>query len=233
MKKTKAVLNWSGGKDSSLCLHRALRTGTYEIPFLFTTVYEPDDRIAQHGVRRALLERQAESTGLALRIMGLPALPSMETYNSVMKKNLTGFKNEGIHASIFGDINLEDLRAYRENQLAEAGIEGVFPLWNLPTGRLAEEFIGLGFKAIVVCIDGLRLDSSFTGREYDRSFLGDLPGDVDPCGENGEFHTFVYDGPIFQKPVPFTRGEIIYREYTPPEGQYEAGFWFCDLVPEQ
>ncbi|MEX1137307.1 MAG: diphthine--ammonia ligase [Balneolales bacterium] len=247
MTKTKALFNWSGGKDSSICLHKTLQSGEYDIPFLFTTVNAKYERITQHGVRTELLRTQAENIGLPVKIMTLPDTPTMENYNQMMKETLTGFKKENIKASIFGDIFLEDLRRYREERLQEIGFKGVFPLWKQDTQKLAEEFIEEGFKAIVVCIDGSRLDKSFAGREYDKTFLEDLPDEVDPCGEHGEFHTFVYDGPIFKRPVPFTSGDIVYRQYTPPAKKEDddndytcgtnrtphpvSGFWFCDLLP--
>lgn len=247
MPKSKALFNWSGGKDSSICLHKILRSGEYEISFLFTTVNSRYNRISQHGVRTDLLEKQAEHIGLPLKKLLLPDIPTMENYNRAMSEALTEYKHEGVDTSIFGDIFLEDLRQYREDRLSELGYKGIFPLWQQPTGDLAREFIEAGFKAVAVCIDERHLGKSFAGREYGESFLDDLPEGVDPCGENGEFHTFVYDGPIFDKPVPFTRGEIVYRKYEPPEQKEDdandyrcgadtpehvtTGFWYCDLLP--
>lgn len=247
MKKPKAVFNWSGGKDSSICLYKTLRSGDYEVSYLFTTVNEKHNRISQHGVRYELLEKQAENIGIPLWVLRLPDTPTMESYNRKMAEALGELKNEGISVSIFGDIFLEDLRQYREDRLSELGYEGIFPLWKLETVQLANEFIEMGFKAVVVCVDERYLDKSFVGREYDDSFLNDLPEGVDHCGENGEFHTFVYDGPIFGKPVPFSKGEVVYRKYSPPkrndkdnESDYTCGndrshyittgFWYCDLL---
>ena len=240
-----ALFNWSGGKDSSLCLHKVLEAGEYEVSTLLTTVSEKYQRISQHGVRVALLEKQAASLGLRLHKAMVPEWPTMDSYNELMGKTLRGFKEEDIDVSIFGDIFLEDLRKYREEKLSEEGFKGVFPLWKIPTNELAVEFIQLGFKAIVVCIDEKHLDKSFAGREYNEAFLRDLPEEVDPCGEYGEFHSFVYDGPVFREAISFEHGEVVYRKYEPKsktedEGDdYECGttqvaatgFWYCDLIP--
>lgn len=242
----KAIFNWSGGKDSALCLYKILRSNKYEISWLLTTVSEKYQRISQHGVRVELLEQQAENIGIPLHKLMMPDWPTMEAYNGMMEKTLKEFKKQGVHFSIFGDIFLEDLRKYREERLATLDLAGVFPLWKLNTRKLINEFIDLGFKAIVVCVDSKDLDRSFVGREVDEEFLNDLPEKVDPCGEYGEFHTFVYDGPVFQKPVKFTKGEIVYRKYTPPKKKEqnkqsytcgtnnsthpETGFWYCDLL---
>ncbi|MBW8048932.1 MAG: diphthine--ammonia ligase [Cytophagales bacterium] len=252
MQKEKAIFNWSGGKDSALCLYKILRSNEYEISWLLTTVSEKYQRISQHGVRVELLEQQAENIGIPLEVLMMPDSPTMEAYNCMMEKTLKGFKKQGVHLSIFGDIFLEDLRKYREERLATLDLVGVFPLWKLNTRKLVDEFIDLGFKAIVVCVDSKDLDRSFVGREIDEKFINDLPEKVDPCGEYGEFHTFVYDGPVFQKPVKFTKGEIVYRKYTPPKKTEDSshagtcnpytsrrhenlthpefGFWYCDLL---
>lgn len=240
----KALFNWSGGKDSSICLHKVLQSGEFEIACLVTTVSEKYQRISMHGVRVELLEQQAASIGISLYKAMVPEWPTMESYNELMQKTLGRFKQEGIGVSIFGDIFLEDLRKYREEKLADMGFKGVFPLWKTPTDELAQEFIDLGFKAIIVCVDEKHLDKSFAGRAYDESFLNDLPEGVDPCGENGEFHSFVYDGPIYTKPIEFDRGEVVYRKYEPKKKTEEVtdgyecgpdtvpvtGFFYCDLV---
>ena len=247
MQKTKAIFNWSGGKDSSLCLYKVLQSAEYEISYLLTTVSSKYQRISQHGVRVELLEQQTTNIGIALHKLIMPDMPTMAAYNGIMEKNLKTFKREGIRSSIFGDIFLEDLRRYREEKLEEVGFEGVFPLWHIPTKQLAKEFIDLGFKAVIVCIDEKHLDSSFVGREFDKHFLRDLPENVDPCGEYGEFHSFVYDGPVFTKPVEIDKGEIVYRKYLPPKRDdgtdpdtcgsnnpthITTGFWYCDLLPK-
>lgn len=248
MRGAKAIFNWSGGKDSALCLYKLLQSNEYEISNLLTTVSEKYQRISQHGVRVELLEQQAENIGISLHKLMMPDWPTMESYNGMMEKTLKKFKEQDINISIFGDIFLEDLRKYREEKLAEVDFKGVFPLWHIPTEQLAKEFIDLGFKAVVVCVDEKHLDKSYVGREFNEQFLNDLPEKVDPCGEYGEYHTFVYEGPIFNKPVKFKKGEIVYRKYTPPKKDQKkeeknsytcgsdndtkitTGFWYCDLL---
>ncbi|MBI2676031.1 MAG: diphthine--ammonia ligase [Candidatus Aenigmarchaeota archaeon] len=243
MTKPKAIFNWSGGKDSSLALHKILQNGEYEIPYLVTSISEKYNRISMHGVRAELLEQQAHSIGIPLHKLVMPDWPTMETYNQMMSDALYNFKQENIHHAVFGDIFLADLRKYREEQLALADFKGVFPLWQLSTKQLAKEFIDLAFKAIIICVDEKHLDQSFAGREFDQHFLNDLPEKIDPCGEYGEFHTFVYDGPIFQKSLQFTKGETVYRKYVPqPKKENDTGyacgtnthpttgFWYCDLI---
>src|ERR1051326_238141 len=217
MNKPKAVFNWSGGKDSALALRKLLQSGEFEFSYLVTSVSKQYNRISQHGVRAELLEQQAKSIGISLHKLIMPEFPTMETYNQMMEEALTRFSLKNIHYSIFGDIFLADLRKYREQQLAKANFTAAFPLWEISTKKLAEEFIDSGFKAIIVCIDEKHLDKKFVGREFDREFLNDLPKSVDPCGEYGEFHSFVYEGPIFQKPILFTKGEIVYRKYIPQQ----------------
>ena len=189
-----------------------------------------------HGVRRKLLEQQVKSIGLPLKTIELPQEPGMEEYNLKMKEAVRKLKKEGFTAAAFGDIFLEDLRAYRIKQLEQSGIQTYFPIWQRDTKSLIGEFIDSGFKAVVVCIKSDLLDASFAGREIDEGFLKDLPSNVDACGENGEFHTFCYDGPIFSKPIEFTLGEKTYREYKAPKDEVHQkeqtmGFWFCDLLP--
>ena len=196
-----------------------------------------------HGVRQELLEQQAQSIGLPLTKVLLPESTSMSAYDLLMENTLRPLYNQGITHAVFGDINLQDLREYREKQLAQAGMKAVFPLWGRPTAELVREFIALGFKAVVVCVNGRLLDASFAGRILDANFLQDLPAGVDPGGENGEFHTFVYDGPIFTSPLTFTIGETIHRTYGVPSNTeencfnkdsvsgYDTDFWFCDLLP--
>ncbi|MEX2601521.1 MAG: diphthine--ammonia ligase [Balneolaceae bacterium] len=247
MAKEKAIMNWSGGKDSSLCLHRVLQSDKYDITYLFTTLNQEFNRISQHGVRADLLDKQSEKIGIPVIKLYLPDKPTMESYNRMMKEALSELKGEQITTSLFGDIFLEDLRQYREERLSEIGFQACFPLWKQETSGLAIEFIESGFKAVVVCVDERYLDKSFVGREYDQSFLHDLPSGVDPCGENGEFHTYVYDGPIYNQPIRFSKGEIVYRTYIRPEKSDDAegytcgendhqphpgtGFWYLDLIP--
>lgn len=233
--KRKAIFNWSGGKDSSLCLYKILQQQQYEIISLLTSVSEQHQRIAMHGVREELLHQQAKSIGLPLKKMMMPDMPTMKAYNNEMFQVLTELKSQGAEVSIFGDIFLEDLKTYREEKLAEVKLEGIFPLWQISTTKLIHEFIDRGFKAILVCVNEKYLDKSFAGRIIDHAFLKDLPSNVDPCGENGEYHTFVFDGPIFNEPVNFTQGEIVYRKYEVDSQKQNSpfinGFWFCDLIP--
>jgi uncharacterized protein (TIGR00290 family) len=236
MPPKKTYLNWSSGKDASMALFEAQKGGKLEVSKLLTSVNGHHNRVSMHGLRRDLLHKQAEALGLPLKVVNLPEQPSMEDYSKLMGEAVSELKNEGFEDCIFGDIFLEDLRAYREKQLAEVGISCHFPLWKRDTKKLLQEFITLGFKAITVCVNGQLLDESFVGREVDEAFLMDLPVNVDPCGENGEFHTFCYDGPIFKQPVKFELGEKVFREYKAPKkdeqhrNEEKIGFWFCDLA---
>jgi uncharacterized protein (TIGR00290 family) len=204
-----------------MALHELRRDARYEVAALLTTVTETYDRISMHGVRRVLLERQAAALGLPLEIVTIPPVCVNADYEARMEAALTVWKTRGVRRVAFGDIFLQDLREYRERNLARIGMEAIFPVWLRPTDKLVREFIGLGFRAVTVCVDPKKLDGSFVGREINEGFVAELPTDVDPCGENGEFHSFVYDGPGFAEAVGFTRGEIVLRD----------GFWFCDLAP--
>ncbi|MBE8724608.1 diphthine--ammonia ligase [Flavobacterium hungaricum] len=242
----KAIFNWSSGKDSALALYKILQNSDFKIETLVTSVNEKYQRISMHGVRVELLKAQAESLNLPLKIMQIPEMPSMEIYESVMLETLSELKNQGITHSVFGDIFLEDLRKYREEQLSRIGFTGVFPIWKIPTRDLIQEFISLGFKTIVVCVNEKYMDKSFVGRIIDQDFIEDLPQNVDVCGENGEFHTFTFDGPLFSKPIDFEIGEIVYRKYEQPKTEessnkacdttdstaFDFGFWYCDLIPK-
>ncbi|WP_153396094.1 Dph6-related ATP pyrophosphatase [Chryseobacterium vaccae] len=229
----KAIFNWSSGKDSGLALFKIIQENKYEVTALLTSINKEFQRISMHGVHVSLLEKQAESLGFPLIKMELPKEPSMEEYSAIMDKTMSRVKSMGVTASIFGDIFLEDLRQYREDQLNAIGMEAVFPLWKQNTAELIHEFLNLGFKTIVTCVNGTYLDKSFAGRIINQQFLDDLPENVDPCGENGEFHTFTFDGPIFKKPILFEIGETVKKTYPKPktdseeEGEYV--FWFCDL----
>lgn len=242
----KALFNWSSGKDSALALYKILQNPEFKIDYLLTSVNQQFQRISMHGVRVELLQQQAESIGIPLEIMEIPEMPTMEVYESVMQQTLEKLKNKEISYSVFGDIFLEDLRQYREDKLATMGFEGVFPIWRIPTKELIQEFISLGFQTVVVCVNERYLDKSFVGRMIDQQFIDDLPENVDVCGENGEFHTFCFDGPIFQKPIDFELGEIVYRKYEKPKTDssntacdsddstaYDYGFWYCDLIPKK
>jgi uncharacterized protein (TIGR00290 family) len=213
---------WSGGKDSAMALHALQSAHCHHVSALLTTVTEEYNRISMHGVRRVLLERQAVSIGLSLHAVLIPPQCVNATYEARMKEALNEHLLRGVQQVAFGDIFLEDLRVYREKNLAQLGMEALFPIWKRDTRELAREFLRLRFQAIAVCVDPRVLDVSFAGRVLDESFFADLPPGVDPCGENGEFHTFVFDGPIFQTPVRFVSGERVLRD----------GFCFCDLLPD-
>ena len=210
---------WSGGKDSALALHRLQQSSAWQVEALLTTVTEEYDRVSMHGVRRTLLEAQAGSLGLDLIRVDIPADCSNELYDERMLAALTECKARGIEHVAFGDLFLEDVRRYREERLAQVSMQAVFPLWGLDTGRLARDFVRQGFKAITTCVDLRVLDPSFAGREFDERFLADLPPGVDPCGENGEFHSFVYDGPNLRIPLMVEVGDRVER----------AGFLFADF----
>ncbi len=230
---TKTYFNWSTGKDSALALYHLLKDDSYQVDQLLTSVNSSFDRVTMHGLRRSLLEKQIDALGIPCDTIELPENPDMETYGKLMWEGVEKLKKQGYTTAGFGDIFLEDLRDYRENQLKELEVDCVFPLWKRDTKELMKEFLSLGFKSIVICINGQLLDESFVGRELDDAFLNDLPDNVDPCGENGEFHTFCYDGPIFQHPVSFKIGEKTYREYpSPNEDEANYGYWFCDLLPD-
>ncbi|WP_210150530.1 diphthine--ammonia ligase [Chryseobacterium scophthalmum] len=233
--KPKALFNWSSGKDSALALCKILKEEQFEVTTLLTSINKEFQRISMHGVHVSLLEKQAESLGFPLIKMEIPKEPSMEEYSEIMSKTMNDIKSQGVTHSIFGDIFLEDLRKYREDQLRSIGMEGVFPLWKQNTTDLINEFLSLGFKTIVTCVNETYLNKSFAGRVIDQNFIKDLPENVDPCGENGEFHTFTFDGPIFNNPIQFEIGEIVKKTYPKPksdenEEDEEYAFWFCDLI---
>ncbi len=213
---------WSGGKDSAMALHSLLQRKQFQVVALLTTVTETYDRIAMHGVRRELLKQQAQSIGLPLHEVFIPPQCVNPIYEARMEEALRLFHNQGVRKVAFGDIFLEDLRAYREKNLARIGMTALFPIWKRDTRELIRLFHDQHFRAIAACIDSKVLDPTFAGRELDESFFCDLPPNADPCGENGEFHTFVFDGPIFHSPIPIRTGEIVNRD----------GFVFCDLLPE-
>lgn len=249
--KINVVMNWSGGKDSSLALHRLLQNPDYQVKSLLTTVNEMYQRVSMHGVRTELLEQQADSLGIPLRKVWLSEIVAIQTYSEIMQQTLEGLKIEAITHAAFGDIFLKDLKKYRENQLAIAGFKGLFPIWQENPRQLMDEFIVSGFKAVVVCVNEKYLAASFAGRLIDRDFVKDLPAGVDICGENGEYHSFVFDGPIFKKPISFTIGEKVRRSYTPvsttdtdigttdtsncyrddADKAWDTGFWYQDLLP--
>ncbi|WP_411028821.1 ATP-binding protein [Spongiimicrobium sp. 3-5] len=231
-KKCKTYFNWSSGKDASLALYHLQKDEKFKVDRLLTSINTHHDRVSMHGLRRDLLIKQANALELPVSFIELPEEPTMEVYNGQLTRIVKNMQSQGYAHCGFGDIFLEDLRTYREEKLSPYNIKCLFPLWQRDTTELIKEFLRLGFKAIVICINADLLDVSFAGRQIDENFLDDLPSNVDPCGENGEFHTFCFDGPIFSHPVKFTIGEKVYREYkSPKEGdEGSVGFWFCDLL---
>jgi uncharacterized protein (TIGR00290 family) len=219
------VLSWSGGKDSAMALYELRRAQTYEVVALLTSVADEYRRISHHGVREALLEEQADAIGVPLEKVYLPSGAghpcTNEIYEQIMGDVMARFKAQGIETVAFGDLFLEDLRAYRERNLAKANMHGLFPLWKRETTQLAREVISLGFKSYLTCVEG-KVGPGFVGRPYDEGLLSALPAGTDPCGEYGEFHTFVYDGPIFRRPVAVSVGEIVMRD----------GRHYADLLPD-
>lgn len=238
MEKEKAVMFWSGGKDSAFALYKILRENKYRVAYLLTTVNENFKRISMHGVREDLLDEQARSIGIPLLKMYVREASNAE-YEKNMEIILVKLKAEGINKVLFGDIFLEDLKKYRDDNLSKLGMEGIYPLWKKDTGKLINEFIDSGFKTITCCVNDACFDESGAGKEVNREFIAALPENIDPCGENGEFHTFCFDGPVFKYPVPFKIGEKIYK---PLEIKFSSedsctlpasstkGFWFCDLL---
>lgn len=220
---------WSGGKDSTLALWKVLQQQKLNVKCLVTTISMEHQRISMHGVQLALLKAQAESIGIPLKLMELPDSPDNQKYEKHLVQVLEELKQEGIETVIFGDIFLEDLKEYRLALLSKVGMQAVFPIWKQDTTELLNEFIEAGFKALTVCVDGSKLTRTFAGRILDDDFLNDLPDGVDPCGENGEFHSFVFDGPLFNSEVPLEVGETIQRSY---KGMPETCFYFTELKPK-
>jgi uncharacterized protein (TIGR00290 family) len=218
----KVLFSWSGGKDSTIALYEIQKNKNYEISALLTTITEDYDRVSMHGLRRILLERQADSLGIPLEKIFISKDASNEEYESKMKYALLRYKKAGVQSVVFGDIFLQDVRRYREENLTRIGMKGVFPIWKRNTTELAHTFIDSRFKAVTNCVDTNFLEKRFVGRVFDKQFLSELPPTVDPCGENGEFHSFVFDGPIFREKILFKAGEIVLRDNR---------FYFCDLIP--
>ena len=237
---TSCIFNWSGGKDSSLALYHCLNNPELNIKYLVTTVNDAVNRISMHGVREELLIKQAESIGIPLYQIRLPEMPGMQEYDDTMRRHLKKFRDEGITHSIFGDIFLEDLKKYRDERLAEIGMTGIYPLWKRDTHELINEFLALGFDTVIACTQA-RLEK-FVGKEITKELIAELPDGVDVCGENGEFHTFAFKGPIFSKPINYKTGEKIFKEYKAPQDADDScvsadtpkisGFWYCDLLLE-
>lgn len=221
MEKAKAWLAWSTGKDAAWALHAVGEAGEVEVRALLTTLTADYDRVSMHSTRRRLLEIQAESAGLEVRIAEIPAECTNEIYEEVMRKMVERARSEGVSRMIFGDIFLEDVRRYREEKLAGTLIEPSFPLWGTDTRELAGEMIDAGVKAVVTCVDPRKVPAEMCGRTWDESFLADLPAEADPCGENGEFHTFAFAGPAFREEIAVRVGETVER----------GGFVFADVLP--
>ena len=219
--KKSILLAWSGGKDSALCLEELIKEDKYKITLL-TTITKDYERISMHGVRSVLLDRHIESLRLPIEKAFIPRECSNEEYERRMEDILKKYISTGVNSVAFGDIYLEDLKEYREANLSKVGMKGLFPLWKKGTKELAQTFIDKGFRAIITCVDSELLDKEFIGRIYDEQFIADLPSNVDPCGENGEFHSFVFEGPIFRYKIPFYKGDIVLRDQR---------FYFCDLLP--
>ncbi|HTV14151.1 MAG TPA: hypothetical protein VME68_05515, partial [Acidobacteriaceae bacterium] len=213
------LLSWSSGKDSAWALHRLRQRGEFAVAGLLTTFNQAFDRVAMHSTRRALVEAQARAAGLTLHAVPLPWPCSNEAYESAMREACATAVAAGIDTMAFGDLFLEDVRRYREERLEGTGLTPVFPVWGLDTHQLAEEMIASGLRARIVCVDPKKLPREFAGRDFDADFLRDLPAGVDPCGENGEFHSFVYAGPMFSEPIAIESGEVVERD----------GFVFADV----
>jgi len=218
----KVLLSWSGGKDSALALYEIQRSNTFDIVALITTITDQYDRVSMHGTRRTLVEQQADSIGLPLEKVLISKNASNKEYETRLNEVLLKHSKRGINSVVFGDIFLEEVKRYREDFLKKIGMKGIFPIWKRDSQELAIQFIDLGFKAVITCIDAEALDKAFSGREYDHQFLSDLPSQADLCGENGEFHSFVYDGPMFNKPILFSMGDVVQRD---------DRFYYCDLIP--
>jgi uncharacterized protein (TIGR00290 family) len=231
MARKRVLVSWSGGKDSAWALHLLQQDSTIEIIGLLTTINSQFGRVAMHGFRQELLELQAEAAGLALWPVPLPWPCSNEQYESAMSACSARAVAEGVHAIAFGDLFLEDIRAYREARLAGTGLEPLFPCWHIPTGQLAREMIASGIRAHLVCIDPLQLDRSFAGRRFDEALLNDLPHGVDPCGERGEFHTFVSAGPMFAQGGRSGSIEVLPGEVIERAAGFGQSFIYADLFP--
>jgi len=221
--RARVLLAWSSGKDSAFALHVLRERDDVEVVGLLTTVNETHDRVAMHAVRRTLLEAQAAAAGLPLTLVRIPHPCSDLAYEAAMGRALEEARASGVVGVAFGDLFLEDIRRYREEKMTGTGLRPLFPLWGRPTAGLAREMLEAGLKARITCVDPRVLAGSFAGREFDRPLLADLPAGVDPCGENGEFHTFAWDGPMFGRPVPVRGGEVVARD----------GFVFADLLPAE
>ena len=215
------IVSWSGGKDSCLALYQILKAGELQVAALLTTITRDYDRISMHGVRRVLLQQQAASLGIPLHEVYIGKAATNEEYESRMKEALIEYREQGVRSVVFGDLFLEDIKVYRDRFLSRLEMRGLYPVWKRDTTRFIREFMDRGFKARVTCVNAERLDSSFAGRVIDDEFLNQLPPEVDPCGENGEFHTFVFAGPCFREEIKLVTGDTVLRD----------GHYYCDLLP--
>jgi len=216
------LMSWSGGKDSCLALYEVQLSPEYHVAALLTTITEDYGRISMHGVRRELLEKQVTALGLSLQPILITKGATNEEYEMKFIDACARYRDKGVNSIIFGDLFLEDIKRYRDEFLARHNLRGIYPVWRRNTTKFINKFITQGFKAVVTCVDAKVLDPEFAGRIIDEDFVSSLPSVVDPCGENGEFHTFVFDGPNFKQPIRFCKGDIVQRD----------GFWFCDLLPQ-
>ncbi len=221
--KPKVIVSWSSGKDSAMALYKIVKSNEFEILAILTTVSDMFQRVSMHGVREELLDQQANSIGIAVEKVRIPYPCPNEVYEQKMVEIIRNYESKGVSHVVFGDLFLEDIRRYREDKLAEVGFTPIFPLWKENTKELAKTIIRVGFKGVVTCVDPKKLDPNFAGRYFDEMFLNEIPANVDACGENGEFHTFVFDGPIFRNRIEITVGDRVFRD----------GFQFVDLVPRK
>jgi uncharacterized protein (TIGR00290 family) len=234
------IFNWSGGKDSALALYYCLQDPGINIRYLVTNINDALNRVSMHGVRQELLIQQARSIGLPLYQVRLPEMPGMQEYDEAMRQHLNRFKSEGITHAIYGDIFLEDLKAYRDERLGEVGLTGIYPLWKRNTRQLIDEFLSLGFGTVIACTQANL--GHYVGKQITNELIDGLPNRVDACGENGEFHTFVFKGPIFKEPINYQTGEVVFKEFAAPKVDNDlneanealakvSGFWYIDLIP--
>ena len=233
MNTAKVVMNWSSGKDAALAFAILLTQKEYEVTHLLTTLSAEYERVFMHGIKEQLLDMQAERMKLPLLKVKLPASPDDSIYKAAMLQTMSGLKDQGISISAYGDIFLEDLKSYREQQLAQAGMTALFPLWKQDTRRLVADVEQAGIEAIIVCVNEKCLGKEFLGKQINTELLNSLPSNVDPCGENGEFHTFVYNAPFFSSPIPIATGEVVHKTYKSPDGdsKWDTGFFFLDVSP--
>jgi uncharacterized protein (TIGR00290 family) len=227
--KEKVVMNWSSGKDAALAYYTLLQQG-YDITQLLTTLSAEHERVFMHGIREQLLDIQAERMKLPLLKVKLPASPDDNLYKDAMLQTMSGLKAQRVTLAAYGDIFLEGLRAYREQQLAQVQMQALFPLWKKDTKELVRQVEQAGIEAIIVCVNAKCLGKEFLGKKINAELLAGLPSEVDPCGENGEYHTFVYNAPFFNAPIPISTGEVVHKSYPSPEGKWDSSFYFMDVA---